>query len=377
MSGYVSGIFDTANRLPEYFQLYKATSSDPVLIAETRWDTAHPRYQVVFNTYYHNENRIDSMLLYEAFFDTPIEVTDSFFVGGTTNNNYSHYDDASGRYTGIVEHRPTTYLGAKMLGENDINICPMTPHNSVAFKYSLEKYIYPDEEWFNYFFRTQLDTNWHIHDTRSIGLERASWPWFFPIIDTTGMGLDGFQWVPGYGCDTVRTFRLLYVEGRQAYLSWSGNRDAAYYEVSYGPEGTTPDQGTKVRTNTSMVCLDSLEPGRRYVAYARTRCTNDAYGGWSDSVSFRIPGSGSAIEDASLASRFTAVMPNPATTQATVISSFTINRIEVYTAAGQHVLTTEPKSNAAALDLSTLSAGTYLLRIQTSAGDTAKKLVVQ
>ena len=378
-SPYLRGsVYDTVNRLPEYFQLYDAGARGPVLLAETRWDTATPRYQILYwNSTTDNTGNplwfVDTMPIYEAFFDTPVVVTDSFYVGGTTNNDIYHYDEATRQYIPyLYQQKPTEYTALYMYDMDDQQACPMTPRDYYLCKRNPYAYRNTGDDCVNRIY-SHCDTNWHYYKTVCF---KYAWLCFFPIIDTAGLGFDGFQWLPGIGCDTVRTFRLLYIEGQRAYLSWSANRDALSYEVSYGPEGTTPEQGTKVQLGTSMVCLDSLEPGRRYVAYVRAHCADNAKSPWTEGVYFRMP-TGNSIDDASLASRFTEVMPNPATTQATVISSFTINRIEVYTAAGQHVLTTEPKANAAALDLSTLSAGTYLLRIQTSAGDTAKKLVVQ
>ena len=71
------------------------------------------------------------------------------------------------------------------------------------------------------------------------------------------------------------------------------------------------------------------------------------------------------------------VMPNPATDQVTVISSFTINRIEVYTVAGTLVETIGLKANTGVIDTSRWPKGAYILRVRTSHGDTAKRLVVQ
>ena len=67
-------------------------------------------------------------------------------------------------------------------------------------------------------------------------------------------------------------------------------------------------------------------------------------------------------------------MPNPTSSQASVVCSFSINKIEIYTATGQLVKTVKVSANTASLNLSDLPAGTYILRIQTSAGDVAKKL---
>ena len=48
----------------------------------------------------------------------------------------------------------------------------------------------------------------------------------------------------------------------------------------------------------------------------------------------------------------------------------------MYTTAGALVSTQQVKANSTMLDVRTLPAGTYILRIRTSHGDTAKNLTV-
>ncbi|MCR5445824.1 MAG: T9SS type A sorting domain-containing protein [Bacteroidales bacterium] len=75
--------------------------------------------------------------------------------------------------------------------------------------------------------------------------------------------------------------------------------------------------------------------------------------------------------------RSTVVLPNPACTEARVVSGVGLERVEAYDAAGTLVATVRAEGSEVRLDVSTWPAGTYLLRLTTPLGSTTKKLVVQ
>ena len=77
------------------------------------------------------------------------------------------------------------------------------------------------------------------------------------------------------------------------------------------------------------------------------------------------------------ADRYTYVMPNPASGNVTVASSFRIGDVELLDLNGKSHLRTTVDGLSAALDISSLPAGTYIVRITTSAGTAYKKLVVK
>jgi hypothetical protein len=83
------------------------------------------------------------------------------------------------------------------------------------------------------------------------------------------------------------------------------------------------------------------------------------------------------IADVQLVGRYVALQPNPASERVRVTSSFGLQRIEIYNAAGARVREERASGYTATLDLSTLPEGAYLVRVHTPAGSTTKKLVVQ
>ncbi|MCR5445163.1 MAG: T9SS type A sorting domain-containing protein [Bacteroidales bacterium] len=83
------------------------------------------------------------------------------------------------------------------------------------------------------------------------------------------------------------------------------------------------------------------------------------------------------IADVQLVGRYVALQPNPASERVRVTSSFGLQHIEIYNAAGARVREERASGYTATLDLSTLPEGAYLVRVHTPAGSTTKKLVVQ
>lgn len=75
--------------------------------------------------------------------------------------------------------------------------------------------------------------------------------------------------------------------------------------------------------------------------------------------------------------RFVSLSPNPASKKVTVLSSFGMSRVEVFSTAGTLLMDEKVSGLKATLDISPLPAGTYLLRITTPMGAITKKLLVQ
>lgn len=95
--------------------------------------------------------------------------------------------------------------------------------------------------------------------------------------------------------------------------------------------------------------------------------SGSGYGG-SDSL---------GVQGWDLVSRYTNVMPNPASNTVRILSSFGINAIEAFDAAGRCVFRTETHGLAGTLDVAAWPRGTYLLHITTNSGTAVKKLILQ
>ena len=78
-----------------------------------------------------------------------------------------------------------------------------------------------------------------------------------------------------------------------------------------------------------------------------------------------------------LLERYTELRPNPAAERVLMTSSFGLQQIELYNAAGVKVYEQQATGYSATLDVHTLPAGPYLVRIATPRGTVTKKLIVQ
>ena len=69
-------------------------------------------------------------------------------------------------------------------------------------------------------------------------------------------------------------------------------------------------------------------------------------------------------------------MPNPATWQVQVLSSYGMTRVEAYNLQGKRMADVNVKGLGTILDVSDWPAGMYVVVIHTPAGNASKKLIV-
>ena len=354
--------------------LYEATDSSFDLLTQARYDNTVPRYRMHFpavcrgsydDSLYYTPDQ--NPFVYEAYFDKPYVVRDSFYVAVTYNNNDAIFNEDSMKYQ-YLPYGETMYyqIGGNGPCQEDYDLLKIRYTNPFDRTDDLD----PIFE----FLRQQYAMGW-VWVSMANGFDVQYMP-LFPIFDTTGLDIHGYRW---YGeCDTVRGLRLLRIEDGKAYISWTPYTLARWWEISYGPVGTTPENGTRDSSQTSMVCLENLQAGTEYVVYVRGRCKDDTRSPWSSFITFYMSDNETiTLPEQTVVDRNTHVMPNPTGGLATIFSSFRISTIEVYSSAGSLVKTMQVHSNGAEFNASNLPAGTYILRIRTSHGDTAKRLVKQ
>ena len=361
-----------AFRAAEYFQLYEATADSFYLVAEVRYDTAHPRYRMEMHEPWHGwfnpseyDDYEDVPYVYEAYFDRPYTVRDSFYVAVTHNNSDWQFNNDTRQYEESV-HYPTLYyyISSREAEKDYYRIRYTNPFDQVAESGLTER-------------QSEL-RNLYLQGWIPVDPNVTTWGAFlhlFPIFDTTGLDIHGFQWVGE--CDTISNMQLVDITDGVVYLSWNAGEHGLWWEVAYGLDGTTPESGLRDTVQSSFIRLEGLQQDSDYVVYVRERCREDTRSPWSQPFAFRMPHvSDESIPQKTVVDIHTHLIPNPASGPVTVISGFRIEAIEVYTTAGALVSTQQVKANSTMLDVRTLPAGTYILRIRTSHGDTAKKLTV-
>lgn len=344
---------------PEYFQLYEIGDScdlDLRLLAEARWDTMTPRYSMQFPCFY---NIVPGYPVYEAYFDKPYLVSDSFFVVTTANSCYRGPNE-NGRVT--QPYRTFTIANAADPYEN----WRQEPPYILCRTYVNMTYN-PDASW---------NMKWGRNELPGTGFQAI-----FPIFDTAGMS-GGGNIVRDTACQQeVRGLSVLDVNAESATLMWDSEGQTVW-EVSYGHSGTPAEDGTILSTTSSITTLEGLDTATWYVAYVRSICPNSAPGVWSDSVRFYVPADSThRIEPTgtpSLISLYTQIMPNPAKDEVMVISSFSISQIEVFSLAGK-LLDSFDYGNVlqARLRVDSYPSGAYFIRVHTPSGTTTKKLIIR
>ena len=75
--------------------------------------------------------------------------------------------------------------------------------------------------------------------------------------------------------------------------------------------------------------------------------------------------------------RYVSLQPNPASDEATVLSSFGMTGVEVFDMAGSRVMEKDASGLTAKLDVATLPRGTYIVRIHTPMGTASRKLILK
>ena len=327
------------NRAPEYYQLYQQENDSIHFVTEIRWDTATPLHKIQFHYGYHSNQYYSYNLtkvydFYEAYFEKPIIVHDTFYVGGTHHNNYIWGIDGENLHPAFAKTVPWTdynpiYIDPLYEGTNALHTDP---------PYYIIKY-----------FSTTPCANYNnssdsIYDTTHFIKKYYSdhwWP-FFAIFDT--------NFFPGVGsfddsCMAPAGFHIENLGLTDVSLAWNAG-GATMWELSIAPMGENLSNGLLEQMPINYAYIDSLETGLWYTARVRTLCDTDVFGPWSAPLTFYL---GNA-ED-------TVTCPSPAglkvesTSVGKVVLSWTNNteatswQVEagsVETPVGEGVVTTAP-----------------------------------
>lgn len=353
----------------EFLLLYDASTDTFMFKGQLQWkqtDTAGaPIYNWMTSLPYvcgvehaqrmENPHLNPSYRIFDYYFDKPIRVFDSFYVGCTSYN-------ARNMYTG------ETSLPMNMIP------CVMTilaPHS---------------------FNPLQVDTTcgppptpWKIWDHRDAALHSLGWQHYSkqynyllvrPIIEV----YDTVYEMPPCPLPTGIIARGSYSD--TVTIEW--NHDSQHHDhlVCWGPSGTLPGEGTidMVHNDDKWVFTDTAYQDVPMVSYISTLCTEyDTVrkSVWSSPVRWTLHNWNIGIPDDDDLARTTLITPNPASSSALVSAPCRIEKVEAYSAAGTKVLDLTVGAQSASLDLAGWPSGTYVVLIRTASGTATKRLVVQ
>ena len=163
--------------------------------------------------------------------------------------------------------------------------------------------------------------------------------------------------------------------------SWRSDTDAELFQLSVCNGTADPDAGLLFSSPATSQALPPFHRDSTYRLYLRKMCDFRLDTVWSDwsapLVIAARPSEGiGEIQDSKFEIQ---ISPNPATKQVLVTSNVNMTQIDVYDEQGRLVKGFDTRHSAFdfKLDVSTLPAGTYLLRISTPTGVATKKLLIQ
>ena len=355
---------------PEYLLLYEATPDTFELKAMEQWyetDTAgRPEGRYLVNPMYCHSTNSDTtypdtlrfaydswtIKIYDIYFEKPVTVYDSFYVGGTCyfSRMYPPTEPIFFSMNGYLFFS-TTFSGV----------------DTTCFMPSLWKVF---------------DYNGAIHE----------WYWmptnqFMMVLPIIRVVDTSFAGVPE--CPEVTGMFALGNNTDTVTLQWAYDSLHGEFEVSYGPDGTAPGDGTVATVfDNRWQFTDVAYSDTLMVAYVRTVCREYdtlRWSGWSSPMNFRLHyvdttthhEEGIEVPEEGDLSRFVRLMPNPASGSVLVMSSYGMERVEVYDARGGKVYDSPAEGTTAGFDVSSWAKGAYVVHVRTHAGTAAKRLVVQ
>ena len=304
--------------------------------------------------------------MYEYYFDKPVFVEDSFYVGGSVYSEKHDWTQCDTCESGFYHERYKLAYG--VLGRSDppLNMCPTCPTLSFLYKfyaYELNRWMYEN----NGFFML-----------------------VFPIIEIDTTNRPDPHPQDTFACPPVGGFQVASISGETVWLMWNSNSEHDSWELSYGPAGITPEQGTVVPVSGPPIyAMTGLDSCRLYSAYIRPVChhgDSTCYGEWVPQDTSSGQGRGLdvylcdsmppvGIPNTPL-EQFTYVVPSPASDQVQVMSGFKLLQVDVYDLSGETVYSAAASSVSTSIDVSSWPQGVYIAVIHTQGGIVTRKVVV-
>ena len=380
-----NGFVATPIRLPEYMYLYQydpsITRDSMLLLDSVRWDTAKPKIWLL--PLGHSDDSNFRCFAYEAYFKSPVYVDSFFYEGGSFNSNvWGMTEDSMHCYLFI----PSMYALVRswgIMGHYADLPCSPTP-NEIKIAWG----------W-----------NGFAQENLMAREPDAAWGMILPIVDNydlnvrsddeemgevTGSGL--FPWM---SYDTIRAIphagyrfshwndgnrenpRVVYLEHDTTFTAYFAQAD--YYrldlEVNHAEWGTVEGDGVYAEQSPATISATPYE-GYEFLWWNDGNRDNPRVVTVTQDTVFKAifaPTSGIEESDAAAFS----LRPNPTRDRLTVERpNAGTATLEVFNAKGQKVMTMASDQATVTIDVSSLAAGSYLLRVTTAEGSSVRSFVV-
>ena len=271
------------------------------------------------------------MGLCKIAFDTIISVPATFYIGITSPSPISTTDDSMLIVTALYETSWKYTPGSTM---------------ATAMQYETRRY------------RVSQSSGEAIQDWADEECHYGVQTCLYPILVLPCSEVTNLRYEPVGSTGTI------------AFVQWDGDANHAGYEISYGPQGTPPGEGTVRQVVNHQAVLSQLDRSTRYDVYVRARCDYDTtrWSAWSDTLHMHIATYG--IDDVEAPE--VTLAPNPTDGRLAVRCEAPITAVALYDLQGRAVLTASGSGTEAVLDLAALPKGTYVAMVSTALGQTAR-----
>ena len=275
----------------------------------------------------------------EFFFDEPVTVNDSFYIGLDIDPREVHIRS---------EFSYPTFFN-KWDDTCDHNKPDLFPIQHFRYRPVFKRTPRPTDT--TAYYMDWRDTDMHCYIA------------VFPIVKY-GTPFSLCTPVEGLSMDRQKdsTFFFVWSDSALSHLGW---------EFTYVPDGHSPDEGEVVACDSNAACV-TVERGTTYRAFVRPRCVAGRYGEWGTGVTFGHGTQSTGIRDVA---GNVELLPNPTTGTVVVRSAIELKAVEVFDTKGTQVLAAPASGRTAQVDLATLPDGVYQLKIHTLGGTAIKQAV--
>ena len=291
--------------------------------------------------------------VYELYFDKPIVVTDSFYMGATI---YYMYPEENG----LPQSWPLYYYALEPLCDC-WNCC--SPETFPCCNQDLRV---ATNLLRSHYTASPRVTRWKFRERVNSEDICAMWP----IIDTTGMNL-GPHVEP---CGMAENLHVGSMWDGNVLVLWDSVPGHLGWQLALGRADADPESYPVITLASTSKVFHGLDTGEVYAVRVRARCKGEEnYSEWSDTVQFVI-GGGEGIEDRE--GQNTYLIPNPAAGKVTVASSYPMRHVEVYDMGGRKLLDQNCTGLSTGFDVSGWPESTYLVVVWNLQGTSVHKLTV-
>ena len=176
---------------------------------------------------------------------------------------------------------------------------------------------------------------------------------------TTTLYIDDVIWEAINVCPQPTALTATNITANSADLGWTENGSATTWNIEFGPVGFTQGTGGTLVSNVTSnpYTLSSLNSASTYDYYVQSNCGSDV-SLWSGPYTFTP-----LLANDSFDIKNFVAYPNPVNDVLNLSYSSEITSVKVINLLGQELISKKVSNNSVQIDMSDLSAGTYIVNV--------------